>query len=428
MAWGHRSGALAQPRRLAVIPVATAGAPESAAELLRAATSAVDSGFTVIGDGVDLARGARRNGAVPMARLSAMAQVMDAAAEGWRAYLQVAIPFAASRLSKARSDAESSLMLPGGIELYADLSLRLGAVLLSLGRLEEADDAMALALALDPQRDVSLVEFSPDIVDAVDRARRRQVESHPVVITTPGVVGAAIEIDGEPVSSSAAGQPAPRRSALAIGNLSGDRRSASLRLSLPRGQHVVVARHPGYESVAQAIRVDGTATEVALTMVVDRVATALAGAVAGMSDELAGALVEGVFGYAEVDDVLLIAVSSRGRAPAVLAQRCGASLRCTAVVEVGYERPALDAALRAAWQALVRGELRYPPSLPSDSRLVPARAVAGEGKCRLCRSPWLWVGVGTATAVTTAVLIFTLGRDAPSPVLTVDPDDFVRRR
>lgn len=107
-----------------------------------------------------------------------------------------------------------------------------------------------------------------------------------------------------------------------------------------------------------------------------------------------------------------------------MSQRCGASLRCTAVVEIGYTRPGLAPAMRAAWAALERGELRYPPSLPSDARVLPNRASAGDGKCRLCRSPWLWAGVGATVAISSAVLIYLLGQEQPPPALTVDPGEF----
>jgi hypothetical protein len=190
---------------------------------------------------------------------------------------------------------------------------------------------------------------------------------------------------------------------------------------------VIVARCAGYEDVARAVRVEGPAAEIALYLVEDRLTSAIRTAALGMRDELATSMVEGVLIYADVDEVLLVAASSRRGAPALLAQRCGAGLRCTAVVEVGYAGPGLPAAMNQAWAALSHGELRYSPSLPSDSRILADRLVGGGGKCQLCRSPWLWTGIGTALAVTSAVVIFALGQQDPAPVLTIDPDTFVRR-
>lgn len=403
------SPATVRAQRVAVVAVPAAGAPETPAELAAAASTAI-GGAQVIGDGVALARQARSKGAVPAAQLAAMARVIDAGAEGWRAYLQVAVPFAASRLGKARSDAEALLPLAGGLELYADLSLRLGAALLSLGRVEEAEDALALSAALDPEREVSLVEFSPDIVEAVERAKKRQVAQVPLLIETPGIRGATVEVDGVRVSGGVTAQ--------------GGEGSSTVRINVARGQHVVVVRHRGYEDAAQAIRVPSEGAEVVLALSPDRGARALAVPVAGMSEEEATNLLEGVLTFAEADDVLFVAASSRRGAPALLAQRCGASLRCTAVVEIGYARPGLPSAMREAWATLARGELRYPPSLPSDSRVLPSRTAGGDGKCRLCRSPWLWAGVGVGVAVTSAILIFALGQEEPNPVIIVDPGGF----
>lgn len=400
-------------QRVAVVTVPAAGAPETAGALLRAAANlggARGGGdVTVLGDGLALARSARGGGAVPAAQLAAMARVIEAGAEGWRAYLQVAVPFAASRLGKARSDAEALLPLPGGLELYADLSLRLGAALLSLGRADEAEDALALALTLDPEREVSLVEFSPDIVEAVERARQRPAALATLQLETPGLAGASIEIDGVPLPRGALGS------------------GPWYRVTVPRGQHVIVARHRDFEAAAQAVRVPAEGAEVVLRLGEDRIGRALtarSGGVAGMSEEQALSLVEGVLTYADADEVLLLAATSRRGAPALLAQRCGGGLRCTAVVEIGYAQPGLPAAMRQAWATLARGELRYPPSLPSDPRVLPDRTAGGEGKCRLCRSPWLWAGVGAAVAVSSAVLIYALGQERPPPILTVDPGDF----
>jgi hypothetical protein len=429
VSFGLASSSPAHAQRLAVVTVPAAGAPESPAQLL-AAAAALDGGagkrgaVTVVGDGVALARAARSRGAVAAAQLATMARVIDAGAEGWRAYLQVAVPFAASRLGKARSDAELLLPLSGGLELYADLSLRLGAALLSLGRVEEAEDALALSAAIDPEREVSLVEFSPDIVEAVARARKRQAPAAQLVIETPGLTGAAIEVDGVQVQKSSA-LPGPQGGAAIAptsppSQLSGAA-SSRLRLTVPRGQHVVVVRHRGYEDAAQAVRVPAEGAEVVLQLSPDRGALALASPLAGMSEEQATNLLESVLTFAEADEVLFLAASSRRGAQTLLAQRCGTGLRCTAVVEIDYARPGLPAALREAWSTVGRGELRYPPSLPSDSRVLPSRTAGGDGRCRLCRSPWLWAGVGIA--VTSTILYFALSEEDP-PVLIVDPGDF----
>lgn len=440
LALGGAGSAAAQPsggpseasvRRVALVTVPAAGAPQTAAELLAAARTALASGAALsVGDGVALARAARQAGAVPAAQLAALARVIEAGAEGWRAYLQVAVPFAASRLGKARSDAEALLPLPGGLELYADLSLRLGAALLSLGRAGEAEDAFALSAALDGEREVSLVEFSPDIVEAVARVKKRQGARAELVVTVEGSEGWSEPRSAARGTARSAAAPSIEIDGVAMAPASVTATASGgviARFAVARGQHVIVVRRPGYEDAAQAVRVPEGGAEAALVLVEDRLARALAEAavaVAGMSEDRALSLVEAVLTYGDADEVLLVAASSRRGAPALLAQRCGASLRCTAVVEIGYTRPGLLPAMGAAWAALERGELRYPPSLPSDPRVLPDRGGGSDGKCRLCRSPWLWAGVGATVAISSAVLIYFLGQERPPPALTVDPGEF----
>jgi hypothetical protein len=110
----------------------------------------------------------------------------------------MAVEVAAARLATARTDAEPLVALPGGPELYADAALRLGAVMDHLGRTEDAQAMLALALALDPERPITLAEFSPDIVDAVAATRAAPGARDRVAITT-SPPGAAIRVDGEDV-------------------------------------------------------------------------------------------------------------------------------------------------------------------------------------------------------------------------------------
>lgn len=399
------SGGTAAPtRRVAVVAVAEG--PAQAERLLDAGRGLGTGDLEVVGDGPALARAARARGAVAAEQVRQLAAVSAAGAEGWRAYLQVALPYAASRLAKARGDAEPLLPLPGGLELYADLSLRLGAVLLALERREEAEEALALARTLDPARELSLVEFSPDIVEAIGRVTARPRATATLTVTTPGVAGVQLELDGQLVGVTAARGAAP----------------PTLAISLAHGQHVILARRAGYEPAAQALRVEGAAA-VTLQLAPDRLSKALTQPLPGLSEEAASALAEAVITFADVDETLWLAQTTRRGAPALLAQRCDARPRCTAVVEVGFLDPGLPSALRAAWAQLSRGELRYPPTLPSDSRLTMPRISGGESRCRWCRSPWLWGSLGVAL-VGSAVLIAALAADTPPPILIVDPGDF----
>lgn len=349
----------------------------------------------IVPDAVAEARGAVAAGAVPVETLHRFRRVREQIHEGWRAYLRVAVETAAARLVAARSAAEELVAVPGGSELYADAALRLGAVLGHLGRTAEAQAILSLALVLDPDRPITLAEFSPDVVDAVAAARAAPVALRRVrIVTRPA--GAQIRIDGA-----------------AVGR-------APLDVQVTRGQHLIVARAPMHRAAVQGIPVDATTIEVQLEPD-EEAARIAAGAQAGLDDVAALQLVEGVLRYADLDELVLVADTIRRGGPALLVQRCaGAPAQCSAVVELGYgERAGLSSAARAAWRAARTGELRYPPTVLGER----ARPV-DDGRCRVCRSPWLWTGIGTAVLAATAITLMATSSSRPAPVVGVDGGGF----
>ncbi len=346
-------------------------------------------------DAVAEARGAIAAGAVPTETLHAFRKVREQIDEGWRAYLRVAVEAAASRLVAARTAAESLVGLPGGPELYADAALRLGAVLGHLGRTAESQAVFALALALDPDRPITKAEFSPDVVDAVDATRSAPVALQRVRVTSVPA-GAAIQIDGKPIGR------------------------APLEIQITRGQHLIVARTPMYRPTVQAVPADATAVEVVLER--DDAAIRLSGgAELGLAEREAQELVDATLRFADLDEVVLVADAIRRGGPTLLVQRCaGIPARCSAVVELGYgDRAGLVAAARAAWEAARAGDLRYPPTV-----LAEREGKLHDGRCKVCRSPWLWTGVGAALVIGTAVTIVLLQGSQPPPVVGVDGTDF----
>ena len=353
----------------------------------------------VIPDAIAQARGAVGAGAVPIEELARFRRVRDLIDEGWRAYLRVSFDFAQARLAAARTEAESIVALPGGAELYADASLRLGIVLGQLGQAADSQAAIALALALDPERPITPAEFSPDVVAAVSavRAVARPTTDFAISVTP---AGAAVSIDGKDAGA------APIATQLAI------------------GQHVVVARAPGFAPRAQAIVV---AEPGKLELALDPDATFGAldgGARAGLPDPEAQALVDAAIRFADLDEVVVVADSDRMGGEALLVQRCaGLPARCTAIAEVGYgDRAGLAAAAREVWQAVRDADLRYPPSVLGDSRVAGVKIVH---RCEWCRSPWLWGGVGTAVVAgaITAIAIATASK--PAPIVSTNPGGFV---
>jgi hypothetical protein len=364
-----------------------------AGSVRKAVAAAVGAGRRVADDAVTEARGNLMAGAVPARTLERFRRVREQIDEAWRAYLRVQVDFAASRLAAARTDAESLVALPTGALLYADASLRLGAVLAHLGRTQEAQASLALALALDPDRQITLAEFSPDVVAAVDAARGQQRATKPVRITS-SPVGATISVDGRELGR------APLTTDLAV------------------GQHVVVARMPLMQAHAQAFSVDDG--EVALTLEPDT-----AWAELGRGPQVGNegvALVDATIRYADLDEVVLVADTDRRGGPALLVQRCaGLPAKCTAVVEVGYETGGLAAAAREAWATVRTADLRYPPSVFADERLTGEHT---DDRCNVCRSPVLWGGIGVAAIVATVAIIAVVSSSRPPPVVGVDPSQY----
>lgn len=351
-------------------------------------------------DAVGHARAAIAGGAVPIATLEQFRHVRDQIDEAWRAYLRVQLDFAQSRLAAARTAAEPLVALPGGDALYADAALRLGAVLGHAGRVARSHAILALALALDPDRPITLAEFSPDIVDAVATVRAQAARPTREIAITTEPPGAELEIDGKPAGRS------PARVPLAV------------------GQHVVVARMPLFHARAQAFAVDDATGPLALTLDRDDAWTRLAvGPQAGMPDSATVTLTEAALRYADLDAVVLVAQTDRRGGPTLLVQRCaGMPARCTATVELGYANASgLPAAARAAWAAVRTADLRYPPGLFGDSRITGTRVAH---RCEVCRSPWLWGGAGVAAVIATVAVLAVVTSSRPPPVIGVNPGSF----
>lgn len=353
----------------------------------------------VVDDAVAEARAAKAAGAVPIATLQQFRRARAQIDEAWRAFLRVQFDFAASRLAAVRTAAEALVALPGGAAIYADASLRLGAVLGHLGRTAESQAILALALALDPDRPITLAEFSPDVVAAIDAARAQTWPKRSVRIASEPT-GAAIVVDGRELGR------APLHAELAI------------------GQHVIVARAPMHEPRALAFAVGEATDQVTIDLEPDVAWSRLAeGATFGLPEARAQELVEAALRFADLDEVVLAADSDVRGGPTLLVQRCaGIPVRCTAVVEIGYaERGGLVAAAREAWQTVRAADLRYPPSVLADARLA---ATKRDERCRLCRSPIVWGSVGAAAVIATVAVIAVVSSSRPPPVVRVDGDRF----
>jgi hypothetical protein len=193
------------------------------------------------------------------------------------------------------------------------------------------------------------------------------------------------------------------------------------------GQHVVVARAPGYRPRVQTVAVAAAPGEpIALRLERDddweRLAT---GAAPGVADAAAQELVDATLRYGELDEVVLAVDTDRRGGNALLVQRCaGAPIAlCTAVVEIGYASGGLGEAAREAWRAVRAADLRYPPSVLADPRVAAHPPVSH--RCEVCRSPYLWGGVAAAAVIGTIAIIAITSSSRPPPVVGVDPNQYV---
>ncbi len=355
----------------------------------------------IVPDALGEARTAIAAGAIPVNALVKFKRVRDLVEEGWRAYLRVAVEVAAQRLATARTEAEALVALPGGAEVYADAALRLGIVLSHLGRKSEGNAVYALALALDPERPITKAEFDPDVVDAIEAVRLAPPALEKLRVTsTPA--GALVRIDGKEAGRS------------------------PIDVDLPRGQHVIVARLPQYQAAVQGVAINEGAVEVKLALDPDREATRIAsGAVLGLDEAAQQELVDATLRYADLDEVVIVAETTRRGGAALLAQRCAGlpgGVQCSAVVDIGFADGGLAAAARSAWDAVRTGELRYKPSV-----LGERAGRSGPKRCELCRSPWLWGGVGAALVVGAIVTVVATSGSRPPPIVGVDPSQFLPR-
>ena len=377
---------------------APAGAPV-AVDLLRAALARAAARTGVRGEGRPFSRAAAQlaAGAVRTERLDGFARAAQLAAQGWRGYLEARFAEAAAHMGDARGEAVALLDLAGGVEMYGELCLRLGAVELALGREREAEASFRLAGLLVPGRDVTDAEFKPAVVDrfraaqaTVRPVRRRRIDAVPP--------GSAIEVDGRA------------------------RGAAPVEVDLEDGTHVVVARAPGRTPRGLLAAVDASGpADIRIELAEDPLAATVAGAAtqlrigtgtAGATDAARALVAVG-----ELDGVLVAASVWRRGQPALLGQFCGAApAGCGRVIEIGYRRDRLEQAADGLWRQARDAGQGHGLTLLVDARLLhrepaPSRRTAGD--TRWWQSRWLWVGVGGAalSAVAAGLVLSTDGGD-----------------
>ncbi|HET6610683.1 MAG TPA: hypothetical protein VFG83_01785 [Kofleriaceae bacterium] len=449
LAGGVAAGAgPARARGIAIVARARPGAPAPAAQVAHAAAGAVTArGDRAVKDAQITSRAQVAAGAVPAARLAPFGRARALARDGWRDYLAVDFAHAKSLLEDAATAALAVVPLAGGRALLADIILRQGAVALAMGDGPRARADFSFARILDPEREVTIARFSPDVV-----------KSYAELLAPVGPMAWTVQTD-------------PPGAQLKVD--SGEPRPAPLTVQVARGRHLVVARAPGrLPAAAMATVTAPLVTRVGLAP--DPAAAVTAPLALGTTMAEALPALAAVTRFSGASAVVVVVAAWHGGRPAALAQACTiarAPLACGRVIEVtvgdrgsfpmgdrgsfpaaaGGDRGSFSAAaggdrgsFSAAVAAAVGGALDaldalegvgakgHGPTLLNDPRAYPGEAAPAprppplptEGRGSVWKNPLLWIGVGTVTALAAGTTLYLVTRDhETAPVIGVDVCD-----
>jgi hypothetical protein len=376
-----------------VIAVRPVHSPVSAVELTRALEVALRArGDVAVDNPSRAARGRLSAGAVLADRLDGFTETSELMRSGWQSYASVQYTFARARLAEARQRALTLTDLAGGVELFAEVTLRLGVIKHELRDVAGAADDFRLAHRLAPTRPVTSDHFKPNIVTAFQAA-----------------VAAAIPRRGVSVSRSPAGA-----TVIVDGRIVGPNET----VDLDEGLHLVVGMRPGYRSERRLVRVERSTTEIAVALEPDLRSSPLFGGelTAGAEEGPATRLASTIALFAELDGIIVAAAVWRGGEPALVGQWCGGEpLSCGRAVEIRFagERGLAAATIELVDRARAE-ERRFPVTVLGDARITnPEKR---ESDAVITRSPWwknkwLWIGVGAGAvaAGTAAALLVSDG-------------------
>ncbi len=364
------------------------------------------------------------NGAATASSNALLARLRQEVTQSWRAYLSVSLDTAATGLSTVVRAALPLTVTVAGRDLFVDALLRLGIVSsqrsdLSAEAKQAAQDGIALALRLDPDRTLSLSEFSPDVVALVDATRAAPIETTELRVRS--AVAIQLTLDGRalgalPAQGTRTWPVARGMHVLIVAD--GVRRPQPRLLEVGRNG-ALVDLVPESDAVAETLRRDAT-----------RYTTGRD------ADDLLQALA--MIGSAS-EAVVVVATWKRG-GPALQAQRClfpavvaaplvpgTGPFFCYAPTDVGWDGStqrldtAVDELARALFQAAT-------PTTPATIAIVTepsARPPRVATPCQWCRNKWVWAGVGSAlVAGAVAVYLVTRSGDPVAPIIVVTPGDF----
>lgn len=343
-------------------------------------------------------------------------------AQSWRAYLSVSLDTAATGLNTVIRGALPLTVTHDGRALFVDALLRVGIVNVqrtdaSAVAKQAAQDGIALALRLEPNRTLSLSEFSPDVVDLVEAIRKAPVEQ--VELRVRSATAVQLNLDGVEFGALAA--------------------NSSRTWPVSRGLHLLLVTDGVRRPQPRLIEVGLNGAAIDLVPEPDAVAETLRrDATRYTTGRDADDLLQALAMIGPTDAAVLVVATWKRGAPALVAQRCmfaassDVAVVCGSPVEVGWDGTVakLDAAAHELVQLL--GPL---PSLPAHPTSAPIAILTEPSarpptsstptRCQWCRNPWVWTGVGAAV-LAGAATVYLVTRDGtqPTPVVTINPNDF----
>ena len=373
-----------------VIAVRPAHSPIPVAQVAEAVASALRArNHVAIEAPARSARGRVAAGAVVSERLAGFTAASQGMREGWARYAKVEYAAARARLAEARQRALAVADLAGGVELFAEVSLRLAVIKHELEDIEGAAADFRLAHRLAPTRPVTSDHFKPNIVAAFQAAVASAITPRTVAVRRrPAAV--ALEIDGRPI-------PAGLQ-----------------QVELEEGLHLVVGRSPGFAPARTLVRIERGTREIAVELEADpRSAPLFSGELAiGTGEGPATRMAAAMTLFAELDAVLIAAAVWRGGQPALIGQWCdGERIQCGRAVEIRFAGArGLPAATTELIDRARAEERRYPVTVLDDQRITRAETRADVDATRESpwwRNKWLWIGVGAGAVAlgTTAAIL-----------------------
>lgn len=395
-----------------VIAVRPAHSPVSLTQLQDALATALRArGDLAIANPSREARQRLAAGAVLADRLEGFTETAELMRSGWESYASVQYTFARSRLAEARQRARTLTDLAGGLELFAEVTLRLGVIKHELRDFEGAADDFRLAHRLAPTRPVTSDHFKPNIVTAFQAAVASAIPRRSVAIKrTPANV--AVEVDGRAVPAGGS-------------------------IELEEGLHLMVSRRPGFRSEHTLVQVERSTSSLAVKLERDLQSGALyadgpGGELAIGSDEgPATRLAATIALFAELDGVVIAAAVWRNGEPTLVGQWCsGEPLSCGRAVEIRF---AGSRGLTIATTELIdrarKEQPRFPITVLVDARLTnPEKRDIGQvvtPPTPWWKNKWLWIGVGAGVvAAGTAAIVLASPADPTVVIEVPDPCQF----